>query len=60
VLLLEMLVVRKCLLISGVYVHQNAYDRKIVERMMLCRDATAGYTRYICPGCGYDRRVPFT
>jgi len=27
---------------------------------MLCRDLSAGYARYICPGCGHDRRVPFS
>jgi hypothetical protein len=31
---------------------QQAYVRKAVERMMLCRDPSAGYARYICPGCG--------
>ena len=32
--------------------------RKAVERMLLCRDPNAGYARHVCPGCGYDRRVP--
>jgi hypothetical protein len=31
---------------------QRTNVRKIVERMMLCRDVNAGYARYICPGCG--------
>ncbi len=39
---------------------QRANVRKIIERMMLCRDPSAGYARYICPGCGYDRHVPFS
>jgi predicted RNA-binding Zn-ribbon protein involved in translation (DUF1610 family) len=34
--------------------------RKTVERMMLCRDPNGGYARYVCPGCGFDRRVPFS
>ena len=24
------------------------------------RDPSAGYARYICPDCGFDRRVPFS
>ena len=39
---------------------QQAYAQKTIERMILCRDASAGYARYICPGCGFDRRVPFS
>ena len=39
---------------------QRAYVRKTVERLMLCRDPSAGYARYICPGCGHERRVPFS
>jgi hypothetical protein len=39
---------------------QRAYVRKTVERMILCRDPSAGYARYVCPGCGFDRRVPFS
>jgi len=27
---------------------------------MLCRDPSAGYARYVCPGCGHERRVPFS
>jgi hypothetical protein len=27
---------------------------------MLCRDPSAHYARYVCPGCGFDRRVPFS
>jgi len=41
---------------------QRAHVRKTVERLMLCRDPSAGYARYIyiCPGRGFDRRVPFS
>jgi len=39
---------------------QRAYVRKTVERMILCRDPSAGYARYVCPGCGFDRCVPFS
>jgi hypothetical protein len=28
--------------------------------MILCRDPNGGYARYVCPGCGFDRRVPFS
>lgn len=28
--------------------------------MLLCRDPNAGYARYVCPGCEYDLRVPFS
>ena len=28
--------------------------------MILCRDPSAGYARYVCPGSGFDRRVPFS
>jgi hypothetical protein len=27
---------------------------------MSCRDPNAGYARYICPGCQYERYVPFS
>ena len=39
---------------------QRAYVRKIVQRLMSCRDPNAGYARYICPGCQYERHVPFS
>ena len=39
---------------------QQAYVRDIVQRMMLCRDPDAGYARWICPGCHYELRVPFS
>jgi hypothetical protein len=39
---------------------QHAYARTMVERMILCRDPKGGYVRYVCPGCGLDRRVPFS
>ena len=39
---------------------QRPYDCKTIERLILCRDPSAGYARYICPGCGFDRRVPFS
>ena len=28
--------------------------------MMLCRDPEGGYARWICPGCQYEHRVPFS
>jgi hypothetical protein len=28
--------------------------------MMLCRDPQGGYARYLCPGCQYEHRVPFS
>ena len=39
---------------------QQAYVRDIVQRMMLCRDPEGGYARWICPGCQYEHRVPFS
>jgi hypothetical protein len=39
---------------------QRANVTNIVQRMMLCRDPEGGYARYICPGCGYEHRVPFS
>ena len=27
---------------------------------MLCRDPEGGYARYLCPGCQYEHRVPFS
>jgi hypothetical protein len=31
---------------------QRAYVRKTIERLILCRGPSAGYARYVCPGCG--------
>jgi len=28
--------------------------------MLLCRDPDGGYARYLCPGCQYEQRVPFS
>jgi len=39
---------------------QRANVTNIVQRMMLCRDPEGGYARYICPGCGFEHRVPFS
>jgi hypothetical protein len=39
---------------------QRAYVRKIVQRLMSCRDPNAGYARYVCPGCQYEHCVPFS
>lgn len=39
---------------------QRAYVRAIVERLKICRDPEAGYARYLCPGCQYAHRVPFS
>jgi hypothetical protein len=39
---------------------QRAYVRKIVQRLTSCRDPNAGYARYVCPGCQYERYVPFS
>lgn len=39
---------------------QQAYVRKTVERMILCRDPNGSYALYICPGCKYEHRVPFS
>jgi hypothetical protein len=39
---------------------QRAYVRKIVQRLTSCRVPNAGYARYVCPGCQYERYVPFS
>jgi hypothetical protein len=39
---------------------QRAYINKTVLRLMLCRDPEGGYALYICPGCNYEHRVPFS
>jgi hypothetical protein len=39
---------------------QQAYVRNIVQRLMLCRDPEGGYARYLCPGCNFEHRVPFS
>ena len=39
---------------------QRAYVRKTAERMILCRDPNGDYVLYICPGCKYEQRVPFS
>ena len=39
---------------------QRANVRGIVQRMMLCRDPDAGHALYVCPGCEYELRVPFS
>lgn len=39
---------------------QRANVCDIVRRMMLCRDPDAGHALYVCPGCDYEIRVPFS
>lgn len=39
---------------------QRAYVQEIVQRVLLCRDPSAGYARYICPNCQYEHLVPFS
>jgi hypothetical protein len=39
---------------------QRAYLCKTIERMVLCRNPNGGYALYICPGCRYEHRVPFS
>ena len=39
---------------------QRAYVDKIIQRLLLCRDPDGGYALYICPGCQYELRVPFS
>ena len=39
---------------------QRAYVDKIIQRLQLCRDPDGGYALYICPGCQYELRVPFS
>lgn len=45
---------------SEVPANQRAYVKNIVERLMLCRDPEGGFARYICPGCGFEHKVPFS
>ncbi len=40
--------------------NQQAYVRDIIQRMLLCRDPDGGYARWVCPGCQYEHRVPFS
>jgi hypothetical protein len=39
---------------------QRAYVKEIVHRLLLCRDPSAGYARYVCPNCQYEHCVPFS
>jgi hypothetical protein len=39
---------------------QRAYLDKIIQRLLLCRDPDGGYALYVCPGCEYELRVPFS
>jgi Transposase zinc-binding domain/Putative transposase len=39
---------------------QRTYVCDIIQRLLLCRDPDAGYARYVCPGCQYEHRVPFS
>jgi len=45
---------------SEVPANQRAYLKSIVERLMLCRDPEGGFARYLCPGCGFELKVPFS
>ena len=38
---------------------QRAYVRKTIQKMIGCRNPQSGYARYVCPGCGDERIVPF-
>ena len=38
----------------------RAYVRKTIRKMMGCRNPQSGYARYVCPGCGDERIVPFS
>ena len=40
--------------------NQGLHVREIVRRLILCRDPDSGHARHICPGCAYDRRIPFS
>jgi hypothetical protein len=40
--------------------NQQAYLQDIVQRMLLCLDPDGGYARWVCPGCQYEHRVPFS
>ena len=39
---------------------QRAYVRKTIQKMLGCRNPQSGYARYVCPGCGEERIVPFS
>ena len=48
---------------------QRAYVRKTIQKMIPtqfvrcwvgCRNPKSGYARYVCPGCGDERIVPFS
>jgi len=39
---------------------QQAYVCDIIQKMMGCRNPQSGYARYVCPGCGDERLVPFS
>ena len=39
---------------------QRAYVRKTIQTMIGCRNPQSGYARYVCPGCGDERIVPFS
>ncbi len=39
---------------------QRAYIRKTIQQMLGCRNPQSGYARYVCPGCGDERIVPFS
>ena len=39
---------------------QRAYVRKTIQKMMGCRNPQSCYARYVCPGCGDERIVPFS
>ena len=46
---------------NEVLIRQRANVTNIVKRLMLCRDpGREGTARYICPGCGFEHRVPFS
>ena len=40
--------------------NQGLHVREIVRRLILCRDPDGGHARHVCPGCAYDRRIPFS
>ncbi len=39
---------------------QRANVCETVQRMMGCRNPECGFARYVCPGCGAERLVPFS
>ena len=45
---------------SEVPANQRAYVKNVVERLMLCRDPEGGFALYVCPGCGFEHKVPFS